>query len=1859
MTSLQPVAEGDYTMTVAVTLDGDETHEVDIEVRSERVYRGMTRNEVLETYAPLLTFPAEERYKPTRYEAYVENSVLLDGNAVVYPSAESVVENPTLLDLWRYSDDDVAVVPQDFHDEAAYEAYQDPTEYPRTVYGGVHEDVEFSDHDRIEDGEYTVVSYWMMYVHDPKPSDEAGQISKGPAVHTGDQEPLFVLLDEDGPQWVAAQQHFGGELRRWEAVNTVGDHPRLFPAEGAHSNFFGPYAGGTETAVTERSENPEYIYQEQFFCADDVSDTAGDVQEFITGCDTGIHGLYRVLGFEYTDPIGFNERLAPEQYDEAGGPPVDETYEIALLTDDEAWSDYSGDLYAYPRSGVPLPRKTDGTIPQEQSRWPDDDLPGWIDEEIYPDHEQTDARILESDSWFGSDTVLVDETDRTVPLEIQNTGVQPDDFAVTVTVTRTDGDFEGTVEHRAFLDTGDIVTRTAGDPRRARGLIDDEIIRGSGIVGSTRWLETEIIEAEVPLPENTPAGEYEVEIELALYNESIRETPDVLDTTQLDVQVDRKPASIEFVDEPSGIRTPGEEATYTVEVTNTDDETRTLSAGVATVGPQRDDGGVPGIDSSIYPGSEATVELDPGESETVELSWDVDDDTPAGVYRGVVVVGDRNTDERYGLDISGQAVVVRPRPQIRDAAVERVTEDDIVVNISATNLGAGAESQRMVVSFPTVSDPDDVRVLDDGTSFDADDVRVREPGERTVAEYGRSQTSLEAPLLEATAAPWGYGETQYVTVRLPADQHGELVHLKTTATSDGGRLQAFDPGPEMTAFRDQQSEFAFRLRLAENDELFERELSLEEGDRAAYAVPVSIPGSNGEEFYPQRGPLEAAAFEGGDGRTATVQVYRPDGGLEDADARTGNGTANASSSPSPESGGWTVAYEASEGGPQAFRGATTYPVEPLPSDLEVTDTDRQAGGSDAPRPVRVRVQVGAAGERYAPSTDVNSSMFDVGIGDNTVPSEDIVVTTDRTGRYTLHLTPPPQSEAGEYDLKVAFTDRRLGVERTVVAEVPEAIAYTDEETSRTATALVIDRSGSMGTTPMENARDAARIFTETSTDSDGVAVVSYSSSSRVDQEMVQLDEKRQDVLNAIDGLSSGGSTNIGDGLIDGRSELDSADDGTEKAVILMSDGKQNRGPSESQMLNDIIPTYNDRGYCLYTIAFTGGADEDFLRSAAEAADCGFFSEASDSETLREVYGDIRGDVSGESVFESELGSVGSGETVRGGFFVDESASSAVVDVRLFGATVDPDQSRAPVQFSGAASAVAAPASADGDSPEVRLIAPDGTVVEPDPETESGTTRPDVEYSVTGDTVVYRIDDPEAGEWEYEIINPTEEPLDYEAEATGAAQTTLEVGTDADQYYTGGDVDITGALVGPDGPVQGASVVATVTSPSGDTREVPLEERRAGLYGVTVEAAEAGTYTVSVRASNDDGLERIETVEWTVDAADTSPIGLSQADEPVNVIRGETGTVPVEVVADAAVLDAELDLTTLRTADGDALSSGRTDPEVRRLDLGTGERQLVNVTVSMPDNAATGTYEGRLRVFLADGGVVSTPVSVTAAEADETVLRDRIVDNSDTWRTVGAAGKRHQESRMADHLTRLYERNPATGGLQYAGDRPDDDTVVEAGDIYEHSFAVAPESDGPIVASVYVEEPGAYDVADHEAVAAGGQELATESTTTTVELDGTPFRRVDVAIRDPQAAGGDPIQVTVAFQTPPSTNDRSIVTGGVHGPSASVLPLETTTVTLSTADDDGGTDDSAPDVQATSTPTATPTATPAPTATSTPTPTATPTATAAPTATSTASATPTAASPTEEDGPGMGVLLAALAVLTAALTALLLARGRGR
>ncbi|MFP4633002.1 MAG: VWA domain-containing protein [Halobacteriales archaeon] len=296
----------------------------------------------------------------------------------------------------------------------------DPDVYPPTVYAHVVEDVEFEPDasyyegfDDFDSGEftrdtYTAVGYWMVYVHDPKPRG-IGSLTEL-ATHTGDQEAVYVLFDEDTgePEWVLASQHFGGEYRRWEHVESVDGRPVVYPAEGAHSNFLGVSQSHDDVDDVARSSadadgDPEYIYQKQY-----VEDPGSPER----------HTSASVVG-------GYQDRIAGDggytwAHDDADVADVDGSYEVALLTGREAWSDYEGSVYTYPQPVEepfpPSPRDTgavDGGLPTRESLF---DAPGdWAmesgegEDRLYPAAAQVDGRLS------GDDVVFRDLPDRLSP----------------------------------------------------------------------------------------------------------------------------------------------------------------------------------------------------------------------------------------------------------------------------------------------------------------------------------------------------------------------------------------------------------------------------------------------------------------------------------------------------------------------------------------------------------------------------------------------------------------------------------------------------------------------------------------------------------------------------------------------------------------------------------------------------------------------------------------------------------------------------------------------------------------------------------------------------------------------------------------------------------------------------------------------------------------------------------------------------------------------------------------------------------------------------------------------------------------------------------------------------------------------------------------------------------------------------------------------------------------------------------------------------------------------------------------------------------------------------------------------------
>jgi hypothetical protein len=1403
-----------------VVVDGSEEYNETVDVTRQSDLPGdfSSQHELAQEYAPVLEFHPDEEFYPTRYEAYVQNSELLNKRfsteTVLLGDRPASSGTPSLLDIgadWSprksagfdatTTDEQNYLSPLTSGDDehATYQRNVVEELYPETVYTSIHEDVSYR-------GEtYTAIGYWMVYIHDPKPND-VGLVPKA-AKHTGDQEPVFVLVDENGnPQWVGAQQHFGGEIRPWEQVNKTNGHPTLWVAEGAHSNFFGPYAGDADTNVADdRSTEIQYRYQEQFLTEDPAESS------------TDPHFADRW----YDDPTATGTTW---EHDE---------YEVALLSD-QPWGEYEGDVYRYFSKG---PR---GSLPTQQSRW--DDTATYLDERLYEDHEQRNVRIVEGDNTPSYVNPDGEETHVSVVLANGDGGMKPDDYVVKMTATPRDGGSQVTEEYQVFVGTSD------GESPTSRQ------------------------DYKLPLPDGVDSGEWDMELEVSLYDESRLETrEETLDSATLSgVDVDRDPtANVEFVSEPGGVYQPGDQVQFGVEVENVDSTERTFSVGYGLIGSN-------GVQNDIEPAGE-TVTLGPGESTTLSVDGTLADEMRGGNYSVFVSVGDETGSETFNDTLGEETVVVPPRPSVENIRVEEVNDDTIVVNATATNVGATAERQSLALSFPGMDDASGIQLRD--TNFegsqDSSDV-IYGPGETVGSEYGQNTTELEYPLVELSTTDWSTGETKYVTLELPAEQAGDIAYAKSVASADNQQIWTFEPGVEETSRVDQQKEFVYAFQLVD-------------------------------------------------------------------EARRGDQDVG----------------------------------------FNTMDVDGQAGGIAGPRPISVEADITANGDPYP--ADVSGEMFDIQVGGESVETV-VLVTRNRPGEYTLRFVPPSQTSPGAYDLDIEFVDQRFSVELTDDDSQADAVRYSEGKTTQVAGSLQIDRSGSMRGI-MDEARTGAKAFVTEASEDDYISLVSYSSNSRTDYELRQMTSSNEDDLRTeIDGLSPGGSTNIGDAVSDGFVTLEDGPDGAEKAGIHMTDGRRNTGPSESKILNEIVPRYNRNDICLYTIGFGSGADEQFMRDVAEAADCGSYRFAAESgeageaeSTLQEVFADIASDVADDSLVYEESGTVI--DTVQRRFRLDDSVAEASLSIQFSGAEPTGAASlQGPVHYGGSPGPYTSssvyhsggpPAmsttTTDGDL-QVTLYDPQGNEVDPESD-------PDVERTVVGDTVTYQIDDPDSGEWSYAIESTHDEEVDYDAEVAAAARTTMDVSTDADTYYAGGQTDLTATVLGPDGPIEGATVRADVEGPS-STRTVTFAETSPGVYTAAVPVENASEeYTATVTATKGD-VSRTGSTTWAVEP-DPS-ISVEQSRTPT-VEPGENETFDVVVTRESGGTEESVtvDVTALTTAGGTAaIPDSAVDLETQVVDLGSGGSETVEVAVTVPEDATAAGYEGLVQVFREDGSAVTGGARVT-------------------------------------------------------------------------------------------------------------------------------------------------------------------------------------------------------------------------------------------------------------------------------------------
>lgn len=309
---------------------------------------------------------------------------------------------------------------------------------------------------------------------------------------------------------------------------------------------------------------------------------------------------------------------------------------------------------------------------------------------------------------------------------------------------------------------------------------------------------------------------------------------------------------------------------------------------------------------------------------------------------------------------------------------------------------------------------------------------------------------------------------------------------------------------------------------------------------------------------------------------------------------------------------------------------------------------------------------------------------------------------------------------------------------TSVAKHRDWITSTIGESSsagpESATALIIDSSGSMGSNDPDDRRlDGAEAFLAASLPSDEVAVVDFDGSARILSEAVPVSENWDELSAAIRQINSSGGTNLGAGLTAGCDVLERAN-GAQRSAIFLTDG-QGSYPGQASC-------FSSEGWSVFTVGLGSGVNQGLLAEIA-AETGGRYLQMDSATNLVCEFLQIRAEIAGSPVSSCEpTGEIQSGELIQ---FV---------------------QSVAPFLRQVTFSNVWA-----GSDIEMTLTAPSGESY------DRSSSGGGVLVSVGSSFEVFTIEDPEPGEWIVELygaeIPEDGEPYTFSTVEIAAVETVAD------------------------------------------------------------------------------------------------------------------------------------------------------------------------------------------------------------------------------------------------------------------------------------------------------------------------------------------------------------------------------------------------------------------------------------------------------------------------------------------------------
>lgn len=231
----------------------------------------------------------------------------------------------------------------------------------------------------------------------------------------------------------------------------------------------------------------------------------------------------------------------------------------------------------------------------------------------------------------------------------------------------------------------------------------------------------------------------------------------------------------------------------------------------------------------------------------------------------------------------------------------------------------------------------------------------------------------------------------------------------------------------------------------------------------------------------------------------------------------------------------------------------------------------------------------------------------------------IIRNIDATGFPTVRVTVNVSMELEQTLTKQNFSLVEMGkeledFELLNIEELQDAQAMS--------VVLVVDRSGSMAGTPMEDTRQAVANFVKTIDETINVGLVAFDSSAQLIQPVT---ENKNAVLQGIASLEANGGTDIYSGLKLAGQTLEP--EPGRRVIILLSDGEDGNAAMIDEVLDELVR----KDIYVYTIGF-GGADTEYLSYIARKCG-GKFIRADSSSMLAEIYSSVGEYMTNDYVFE--------------------------------------------------------------------------------------------------------------------------------------------------------------------------------------------------------------------------------------------------------------------------------------------------------------------------------------------------------------------------------------------------------------------------------------------------------------------------------------------------------------------------------------------------------------------------------------------------------------------------------------------------